>query len=261
MSASRHAILLLGRGGLGSAAKNELQALREQCQQQAGAAPVALAFVDRAQPALPEALDALLAAQPQGLERITIQPVFVPDEPALRRWLEKLAMRWLAQQLPAERPRLIFAEPLGSAPQLAELLLAQVQAAAPLPDVAQSQTGEDWQTDPLAWSDVPEHRRHVLWCTGPRCAAKGSVALWPLLQKSVQADPLLKKNTELLQTSCQYPCNHGPLMIVYPEGRWYGRLDADSVSAVLRSHLEGGALAQTHCVHRLGQGDRGDAGD
>ena len=100
MSASRHAILLLGRGGLGSAAKNELQALREQCQQQAGAAPVALAFVDRAQPALPEALDALLAAQPQGLERITIQPVFVPDEPALRRWLEKLAMRWLAQHPP-----------------------------------------------------------------------------------------------------------------------------------------------------------------
>lgn len=261
MSASRHAILLLGRGGLGSAAKNELQALRDQCQQQTGAVPVALAFVDRAQPALPEALNALLAAQPQGLERITIQPVFVPDEPALRRWLEKLAMRWLDQQPPAARPHVVFAEPLGSSPQLAELLLAQVQAAAALPGVAQTQAGEDWQTDPLAWSEVPKHSRHVLWCTGPRCAAKGSVALWPLLQKAVQADPQLKKSTELLQTSCQYPCNHGPLMIVYPDGVWYGRLDADSVAGVLRSHLDGGALARAHCVYRLGQGDRGDTGD
>ena len=88
MAKKPDALLLLGRGGLGSAAKNELQTLLQACQQADPGLPVQLAFVDRNLPALPQALDSLRATlAPAGgaQQTIVIQPTMVPDEPALRR--------------------------------------------------------------------------------------------------------------------------------------------------------------------------------
>ena len=252
------AIVLLGRGGVARSTTGELVELARQLSAQWPGVQVLPAFVDRWQPDLPAALTASADA---GAQTIAIVPLMLPDEAALRRWLHKVAMRWLACRGDGG-PRLVFADPLSQTVPLPALLaLAVRRALVHQPDVPAMVGDEDWQHDPKGWSSVPEHTHHALWCTGPRCAAAGAVALWPVLTSTVNDTPALKKCVRPLQTSCQYPCNHGPLMIVYPEGRWYGRLDADSVSAVLRSHLEGGALAQTHCVHRLGQGDRGDAGD
>ncbi|MCS4292981.1 (2Fe-2S) ferredoxin [Comamonas sp. BIGb0152] len=246
------ALLLLGRGGLGSAAKNELQSLLQACQQADPGMPMQLAFADRNQPALPEALDRLCAALPAAdlaQRTLVIQPVMVPDEPALRRWLQKVAMRWLSEQADHARPKLVFAQPLLQLDGLVPALLKNLAQAATLPDVAAEEGEEGWQTDPVAWSSVPAHQRHVLWCMGPRCVAKGAAALWPRLSQAVQASPPLKQQLMLLQTSCQYPCNQGPLMIIYPEGVWYGMLDADSLVPVLKSHIEGGEACAAHRVH------------
>jgi len=252
MAKKPDALLLLGRGGLGSAAKNELQALLQACQQADPGLAMQLAFVDRNQPALPEALNSLCAAlAPAELTGMTIviQPVMVPDEPALRRWLQKLAMRWLASQAEDARPSLVFAQPLLQLDGLVPVLLNNLPQAATLPDVAAEEGEEGWQTDPVAWSTVPAHQRHVLWCMGPRCVAKGAAALWPRLSQAVQASPPLKQQLQLLQTSCQYPCNQGPLMIVYPDGVWYGNLDEDSLLPVLKSHIEGSEACVAHRVH------------
>lgn len=252
MTEKPNALLLLGRGGLGAAAKNELQALLQDCQQADSSMPMQLAFVDRNQPALPQALDSLCAAlHVANLAQVTIviQPVLVPDEPALRRWLHKVAMRWLASQAAPARPRLVFAPPVLQLDGLVPALLRSLPQAAALPDVAADVGEEAWQNDPVAWSSVPEHQRHVLWCMGPRCVAKGAAALWPRLSQAVQASPPLKQQLMLLQTSCQYPCNHGPLMIVYPDGVWYGRLDESSLVTVLKRHVEDGEICATHRVH------------
>ncbi len=181
MAKKPDALLLLGRGGLGSAAKNELQALLQACQQADPGLPVQLAFV--------------------------------------------------ARNLPA--------------------LLNHLALATSRPDVVTEEGEEGWQTDPVAWSTVPAHQRHVLWCMGPRCVAKGAAALWPRLSQAVQASAPLKQQLQLLQTSCQYPCNQGPLMIVYPEGVWYGHLDEDSLVPVLKSHIEGSEACAAHRVHTL----------
>lgn len=241
------AIVLLGRGGIGSAAKTELAALVESVRQSlhGNAHAVVAAFVDRTAPALPEALDALVMAATEPLQAIVIVPVFVPDEPALRRWLHKALLRWRAASVGA-LPRTVFASPLLQTTGLPALLLDQVAQAA----VSDQEPEEgDWQSDPKAWSEVPEHQQHVLWCTGPRCAAKGALSMWPALTKVVREDPQLNKQLMLLQTSCQYPCNHGPLMIVYPEGVWYGKLDEGALKTVLTEHVLQGRVNQQHCVH------------
>lgn len=252
MADKPNALLLLGRGGLGAAAKNELQALLQTCQQASRDIAMQLAFVDRNLPALPEALDSLCAAlapADRAQMCIVIQPVLVPDEPALRRWLQKVAMRWLVSQAAHARPRLVFAQPVLQLDGLVPALLRSLPQAAALPDVVADVGEEGWQTDPVAWSSIPAHQRHVLWCMGPRCVAKGAAALWPRLSQAVQASPPLKQQLMLLQTSCQYPCNHGPLMIVYPDGVWYGNLDEDSLLPVLKSHVEGGEACASHRVH------------
>ncbi|MNT93044.1 Ferredoxin, 2Fe-2S [compost metagenome] len=61
--------------------------------------------------------------------------------------------------------------------------------------------------------------------------------LWPHLARTVRENPGLKKKVMLLQTSCQYPCNHGPLMIVYPGGQWYGPMDTNNIAPVLTQHV------------------------
>lgn len=238
-------IVLLGRGGIGSAAKQELQALAEQLKcaalKQGQTPAVSVAFIDRSEPSLPEALDALLARATAPLKSIAIVPVFGPDEPALRRWMHKLVMRWRAGQVAAgPLPRIFFTAPLLQSAGIGGLLMDQVGQAVQHEDVVTVVGDEDWRADPKAWSLVPEHQHHVLWCTGPRCAAKGALSLWPKLGQIVRDDPVLKKNFMLLQTSCQYPCNHGPLMIIYPQGRWYGNVDETQMQDILRQQTSAG---------------------
>ncbi len=257
--ASSLAIILLSRGAGYASGESELTALAQHLQATLAAQgqpilSVQPAFVDRFQPALPEALSLCAAAH-----TIIILPVMVPDEPSLRRWLHKLIMRWRASH--ADRvghadsdqhsPRLIFAAPLVQTPQLADVLAATVQDALTQPDTQDVPAvvgDDDWEHDPKGWSIVPEHQHHVLWCTGPRCAAKGAVQLWPHLARTVRENPGLKKKVMLLQTSCQYPCNHGPLMIVYPGGQWYGPMDANNMAPVLTQHVLHDQVSEDLCI-------------
>ena len=235
------AIILLSRGAAYANGSNELTMLADRLHaaltaQERPPLRVQPAFVDRSQPALPEALDLCAKAH-----TIIIVPVMVPDEPSLRRWLHKLIMRWRATQLDTGHcPRLIFAEPLLQTPQLADVLAHTVKQALTQSDVRDvpAAVGDDaWERDPAGWSVVPEHQHHVLWCVGPRCAAKGSVKLWPQLAKTIRETPGLKNCVMPLQTSCQFPCNHGPLMIVYPDGVWYGPLAEADIERVLTQHV------------------------
>ena len=244
MDAKHHtAIVLLGRGGVAKSTTAELNNLAAQLSQQCAGTPVQVAFVDRWQPDLPTTLSAC-----GDVQTIVIVPLMLPDEAALRRWLHKVVMRWRAAQ--GTPPRLVFADALTQTVALPQLLAdAVVKALSQQADVPTVVGDDDWQHDPKGWSSVPAHSHHALWCTGPRCAAAGAVALWPVLTATINNDPLLKRCVRPLQTSCQYPCNHGPLMIVYPEGVWYGPLDGPGITQVLHQHVQHGKVDPQLHVH------------
>ena len=235
------AFVVLGRGGVGAGAQRDLTAIAQAVQRQRPDVLVRHAFVDRQSPDLPSTLDQLLQ-----VPDIRVVPCFLPDEPALRRWLDKVAMRWLTHRNYAGQLRV--SPPLSGADALAAAVMQCADAKQP--DIRDATAGDAWQTDPKAWSSVPAHQHHVLWCTGPRCAAKGALTLWPSLARTVQDDAELKKRVMLLQTSCQYPCNQGPMMIVYPEGRWYGPLDNGAqIATTLRTHVLQAPLDAAPCFH------------
>lgn len=118
------AIVLLGRGGVARSTTGELTELAKRLLAQWPGAQVLPAFIDRWQPDLPAALTASADA---GAQTIVIMPLMLPDEAALRRWLHKVAMRWLAARGNG-CPRLVFAEPLSQTIPLPALLAEAVRS-------------------------------------------------------------------------------------------------------------------------------------
>jgi (2Fe-2S) ferredoxin len=112
----------------------------------------------------------------------------------------------------------------------------------------------DWAHDPAGWSEIPDHRHHVLLCRGPRCTALGAGQLADVLRNQIKAQKLLHNDRVLVaQTGCLYPCNLGPVMVVYPEGVWYGTLDNNTVEQIVQEHFVAGQVVADFCYHRANQ--------
>ncbi|MFJ5238129.1 (2Fe-2S) ferredoxin domain-containing protein [Pseudomonas neuropathica] len=94
------------------------------------------------------------------------------------------------------------------------------------------------------WSQVPEHAHHVLLCTGPRCTRRGALQLWKTLRRHLLAHDRIETldGVLLTRTHCQFPCNLGPIVTVYPERCWYGVHSDEQVQRLVEGHLVGGEI-------------------
>ena len=45
-------------------------------------------------------------------------------------------------------------------------------------------------------------------------------------------------------TGCLGLCNDGPIVIVYPEGTWYGKVTPNDVDEIVESHLLNGNIVK-----------------
>ncbi len=93
----------------------------------------------------------------------------------------------------------------------------------------------------------PPFDRHVFVCTNLRepnnpkgsCSAKGSEEL-PLLFKQELEARGLKKGIRINKAGCLDACERGCVVVVYPEGYWYGGVTKDDVKQIVEEHLVGG---------------------
>jgi len=98
--------------------------------------------------------------------------------------------------------------------------------------------------------EKPEH--HILVCASFRvageakgaCHRKEAVSLLQYLETEIIDRNL---DARVSSTGCLKQCEHGPVMVVYPEGHWYGEVNEEKVDEVLDAIGEGrvaeGALA------------------
>ncbi len=86
--------------------------------------------------------------------------------------------------------------------------------------------------------------RHVFVCTNVRepghprgcCSGRGSEAIREALKRAV-GEAGLKRRVRINSAGCLDQCEHGPTIVVYPEGVWYGFVTLQDVDEIVRSHL------------------------
>jgi (2Fe-2S) ferredoxin len=93
-------------------------------------------------------------------------------------------------------------------------------------------------------------------CVGPRCTENGerAQAMFELMGEKIDALPELR--VKRTRTHCMVACRmQGPVLVVYPEGVWYQRVDETAVERIVHQHLLGGVEVTDLIFHRLGEGD------
>ncbi len=88
-------------------------------------------------------------------------------------------------------------------------------------------------------------RFHLFVCTQQKpegvtsCPASGSFAVLGALDREIQSRGL-SHDVQLTTCGCMGLCDEGPVMVAYPEGVWYRRVQPSDVSAIVDKHLRGG---------------------
>lgn len=89
--------------------------------------------------------------------------------------------------------------------------------------------------------------RHIFICGNLRpsghprgcCDPEQKAELQKAFKKSL-AEHGLKGRVRANQSGCLDQCEHGPNLVVYPEGVWYGHVTLADVEDIVESHIIGG---------------------
>ncbi|MGB9791563.1 MAG: NADH-quinone oxidoreductase subunit NuoF [Thermacetogeniaceae bacterium] len=84
-------------------------------------------------------------------------------------------------------------------------------------------------------------RAHVLVCGGTGCTSSGSKQVQEALAKELEKHKL-DKEVKIVETGCHGFCEMGPLVIIYPEGTFYVRVQPDDVAELVEEHLLKGRI-------------------
>ena len=94
------------------------------------------------------------------------------------------------------------------------------------------------------------YRVHVFCCTNQRpqthrrgcCSTKGSRALCDYMCRLGMAHGI--RRIRINHAGCFNVCEHGPVMVIYPDGVWYRYETEADVEEIFRSHVIGGKRVQ-----------------
>ncbi len=94
-------------------------------------------------------------------------------------------------------------------------------------------------------------KHHIFVCASCRingqqkgfCHTKGAVDIVTTFMEEIE-DRDLGGEVMITNTGCFGICNQGPIVVVYPEGVWYGAVTANDVEEIVESHIENGKVVE-----------------
>ncbi|MBO5042470.1 MAG: NADH-quinone oxidoreductase subunit NuoF [Clostridia bacterium] len=79
-------------------------------------------------------------------------------------------------------------------------------------------------------------RAHVLCCGGTGCTSSGSLKIQEAFVREIEKQGLAEE-VKVVQTGCFGLCALGPVVILYPDGTFYSRVEEKDVAEIVSEHL------------------------
>ncbi len=87
------------------------------------------------------------------------------------------------------------------------------------------------------------YRAHVLICGGTGCTSSGGAKLIDEFEAQLK-EAGLENEVKVVKTGCFGLCALGPVVVVYPEGAFYSRVQAEDVKEIVTEHLLKGRIVK-----------------
>ncbi len=87
------------------------------------------------------------------------------------------------------------------------------------------------------------YRAHVLICGGTGCVSSGAREVMSAFKEEL-AKRKLDREVMVVQTGCHGMCEMGPIVVVYPEGTFYCRVEIGDVAEIVEEHLYKGRIVE-----------------
>lgn len=99
--------------------------------------------------------------------------------------------------------------------------------------------------------DKPDH--HIFLCASFRaggdpkgaCHKKNASEFLPYIENEILDRGI---NAQITSTGCMKACDHGPVMVIYPQGTWYGGIESEEMIDEILDALEEGETAGAHAI-------------
>ena len=87
------------------------------------------------------------------------------------------------------------------------------------------------------------YRAHVLVCAGTGCTSSNSLKIMDEME-ALLASNGLDSEVKIVKTGCFGLCAEGPIVVVYPEGAMYTRVEVSDVKEIVEEHLLKGRIVK-----------------
>ncbi|MDP3386372.1 MAG: NADH-quinone oxidoreductase subunit NuoF [Eubacteriales bacterium] len=87
------------------------------------------------------------------------------------------------------------------------------------------------------------YRSHVLVCGGTGCASSKSDLIKKRFEEKIK-EMNLDKEVQVISTGCFGLCEEGPIVVVYPEGSFYSKMQINRVDRIVEEHLYKGRIVR-----------------
>jgi sirohydrochlorin cobaltochelatase len=105
-------------------------------------------------------------------------------------------------------------------------------------------------------SKLKKISHHVLVCNHKTCLKQGGKASAKALKRAVK-ERGLSEQVMITKVKCLDQCGRGPVMVVYPEGVWYGGVDEESAREIVAEHLEKGRAVEERVLRDMREAEAG----
>ncbi len=115
-----------------------------------------------------------------------------------------------------------------------------------------NQTSNDEKEGPLN-SEVAKLKKtktHVLVCKHKTCARQGAKETARELKRALKRENL-RDEVLITKVKCLDQCGSGPVVVVYPEGVWYGGVDGGRAREIVERHIARGERAGGEVLHDM----------